>query len=79
MSEIVQRMAKAIEAEIFKIEPGSTPQMRLENAARAALQAAREPTEAMEKAGAHKWDEDWCTQTNALNMWQAMIDEAVKD
>jgi hypothetical protein len=38
----------------------------------------REPTDAMIKAGAAVLDEDWCSETNALNIWQAMVDEARK-
>lgn len=53
-------------------------QERAEAIAREAIEAMRDPTEGMYKAGAAKWDDDWCTETNALNMWHAMVDEALK-
>ncbi|MBR1122091.1 hypothetical protein JQ628_11245 [Bradyrhizobium lablabi] len=47
--------------------------------ARAAIEAMREPTDCMCRAGAAKWDDDWCSETNALNMWSGMIDAALSD
>jgi hypothetical protein len=78
MSEMVERVAKALEMPMVDMSTGMTPQRRLELMARAAIEAMREPTDEMEKAGAFAWDDDWCTETNALNMWQAMIDAALK-
>lgn len=46
--------------------------------ARTAIEAMREPTGAMIRAGGHVWDDDWCAETNVLNIWQASIDEALR-
>jgi hypothetical protein len=50
--------------------------------ARAAIEAMREPTEAMSKQGNWCGDGFSCSETwfsGAPNVWQAMIDEALKD
>ena len=44
------------------------------NLARAAIEAMREPTETMDNAG-----EQWCDQTSAMVVWQAMIDAALNE
>jgi len=46
-------------------------------AARAAIEAMREPDDAMVKAGAHGSGED--SETTALGAWQAMIDAALAE
>ena len=40
----------------------------------ALLNAMREPTETMDNAG-----EQWCDQTSAMVVWQAMIDAALNE
>lgn len=77
-SEMVERVVRAMDhAEHKVIRNSEGVDMRVARA-RAAIAAMREPTEAMEKAGARTWDDDLCTETNALNMWRAMVDEALR-
>lgn len=82
MSEMVDRAAKAIEAEIFKIEVGSTPQKRLENAARAAISAMREPTHEMVMRTAMQGESPMITALGPISRiahhWRLMIEEALK-
>jgi hypothetical protein len=76
MSEMVERVARALRAEF---EPHRVfDEGEAERLARASILAMREATEGMIRAGAAVWDDDWCSETNALNMWQAGVDEALK-
>lgn len=69
MSEMVERVATAIEARVS--QPG---QCSYQDMARATFEAMREPTEAMiEAAWADALAED------AKGVWQEMIDEALKE
>ena len=83
MSEMVERVARAIAAghdaylPVEKIAPGYLAD------ARAAIEAMREPTKAMESAGDEL--DDWGCPSDpgsgnacALAHWHAMIDEALK-
>lgn len=82
MSEMVERVARAL----FHWQHGhdrwdeAEPEEREDacEAARAAIETLREPPDEALKAAARIWDDDWCTETNALNMWNAMIDEALR-
>lgn len=82
MNEMVERVARAIDAEIFKIEVGSTPERRLEAAARAAIAAMRDPTGAMREAYRKRAKESWLgngtTEGSLLDAWHAGVDEALK-
>lgn len=72
MSEMVERVAKAIMARFNDPLP-----FHAEELARAAIEAMREPTNAMERAG-----DEYGRFTNgpsACVVWEAMIDEALKD
>jgi hypothetical protein len=88
MSEMVERVARALCEQSYAKSDEKLPwywhsetsdeRDEWRAMARAAIEAMREPTDRMCNSGAAKWDDDWCTETNALNMWQAMIDEALK-
>lgn len=91
MSEMVERVARALCSEDGRDPEGDDcwnfgrdHSIKKKNweayvgGARAAILAMREPTDAVLKAGAAHWDDDWCSETNALNMWNGMIDEALK-
>jgi len=72
MSNMIERVARAIADEGAYILPGESHQDVDRRVARAAVQALREPTDEMVKAGAHGSGED--SETTALGAWQAMID-----
>ena len=83
MSEMVERVAEALFIAKFRREPHFDYQDSLEKdewrlMAKLVIQAMRAPSDEMCKSGAAKWDDDLCTETNALNMYEAMIDEALK-
>lgn len=79
MSEMVERAALAFLAECEQFDETSDHELLdSRHLVRVVIAGLREPTDAMIKAGAAVWDEDWCTETNALNIWQAMVDEALK-
>ena len=71
MTEMIERVARAI-AQCLN-EPG---QCSYSDIARAAIEAMREPTEAMIKEGAYGSGED--SAGVACGAWKAMIDEALK-
>jgi hypothetical protein len=70
MSEMVERVARAMEAR-SAIEP-----VTIEDVARSAIEAMREPTEGMVDATQEliRGQKPFST----IGMWQAMIDEALK-
>ncbi len=87
MSGMVERIRKAIEAQIdpdgwiekpddfeFGLTPRFDGRLDLPKIARAAIEAMREPTEAMVDAG---WAD--ATAEDAIGVWRAMIDEALKE
>ncbi len=88
MGEMVERIAIALAC----VELGMTPQdwpscyetgkERYRQQAREALKAIREPTSAMLKAdvslGGYGFAEGECYQADPKEVWQAMIDEALK-
>jgi hypothetical protein len=81
MSEMIERMAKAMcDAHI----PGSWqtaewPQRHhYIDQARAAIEAIREPTQAMIAAACDDFDKRGRGQQSYTHIWQAMIDEALK-
>lgn len=83
MSEMVERVAKAI-LETMDLTDGLDG-TAAENYARAAIEAMREPTEAMFCAGDERIIEALNDHTRILrhvtpaqDAWQAMIDEALK-
>lgn len=72
MSEMANRVAQAI-ADVWCEKPGNTEAARLfEKTARAAIEAMREPTSAMETEAC------WHLDTTASDVWKSMIDEALK-
>jgi hypothetical protein len=93
MNDMVERVARAMAAAIVsQVRSGATfeetPNLHICDedsnsfwelipVARAAIEAMREPTDDTLKAAALVWDEDWCTETNALNMWNKMIESAL--
>ncbi len=72
MSEMVERVARRL-----AYENGETPDLwtKHEGAARAAIAAMREPTEAMLDKGSLEIADE---ASDALTVFQAMIDEALK-
>ncbi len=78
MSEMIERVAEAIEA--LGYANGRTVMLEI---ARVAIAAMREPTETMLKAGnedgAWLWDTDNALDgSDAMLIWRAMIDEALR-
>lgn len=71
MSEMVDRVAKALEARLKGNEF-----LSYEDAARAAIEAMRQPTQAMIEAGAVGSGED--SEAVAEGAWEYMIDAALK-
>lgn len=69
---MIERVAKAIDA---ASQPAGKPDYKIlmENCARAAIEAMREPTERMLAAGMKEEGVD------LLSEWKAMIDDALKD
>lgn len=86
MSEMVERVAKAIAADESRTwsEMDGVEVAMYFSFARAAIAAMREPTEAMAnapdvyRAGAVGGHFDVCTPTDYAKIWQAMIDAAIE-
>ena len=80
MSELIQRVANAIAAKYAPAIDQRAPcaKIMMLEAAKAAIEAIREPTEAMAEA---VWAEtgDPCWLENAIRAWQAGIDAALAD
>lgn len=77
MSDMIERVAAALE--ILPIRDnenrgGELDRLRLREAARAAIKAMREPTEAMIDVGGA-----FCDSNAAWRAWQATIDAALSD
>lgn len=72
MSEMLQRVAAAIDPEAMA---SGNPNFRAIGIgkARAAIEAMREPTDAMLAAG-----EDFCTHNGMAGCWQNMLEAALK-
>lgn len=81
MSEMIERVARAIEAAALKAGEGSLaagkPQGLSEIMATAAIAAMREPTERMNFAGQAVGDYPWDGRKPS-RIFTAMIDEALK-
>lgn len=77
MTEIIDAVSAALD-KCGQERGCRIPAVMLRHLAVAAIAAMRDPTDRMLNSGAAKWDDDWCTETNALHMWQGMIDEALK-
>lgn len=76
MSEMIERVARAMAALIT--EPGQHPDSQMPHClalARAAIEAMREPTEAM-----LAWGEQWGLPSDPMGLkrWQEMIDAALE-
>ncbi len=78
MSDMVEKVARAIEGPMVDMSPGLTPQGRLRLMAKAAIEAMREPTEAMVEVGRKERCEHGDMQCGASESWRAMIDEAIR-
>ena len=72
MSEMVERVAKAIKRGIADDLPSA-------DIARAAIEAMREPTEAMLHAGYDGLGREAAQYTGPEDVWPRMIDAALKD
>jgi hypothetical protein len=72
MSEMVERVAKAIGVRLNEIYSSTIPNAELENVARAAIAAMRQPTQDMIEAC--KFKEDYFEE-----YLKAMIDEALSE
>ena len=76
MTDMVERVAKAI-TEAFEREGRVFDDGQAETLARAAIEAMREPTEAMTKAGdLPGWDDSVSVGLSG-EVWNAMIDAAL--
>lgn len=89
MSEMVERVARALDPEAFghdfPVMAAKHYEVRRSismKRARAAIEAMREPTEAMVKAVYDQADPGFCDEpgesTSPRDAWQQMIDEALK-
>lgn len=86
MSEMVEKVKAALRALPVRDSRdigGELDELRLGEAARAAIEAMLENTAAMSFAGADAVQEGeegdpWITEFDADNVWRAMIDEALK-
>lgn len=92
MSEMIERVAKAAYSSLF-LDGDEWPEVscsvsaeQFRNAARAAIEAMREPTEEMKKSGSSvTWwngndDEEWeenVSEYTAADIFRAMIDAAL--
>jgi len=80
MSEVIERVVRAIETEMQRVHDSSGGILCAspEQLARAAIAALREPTEAMLEAGleAHYDPDDWRIRELGTT-WRAMIDAAL--
>jgi hypothetical protein len=83
MDSMIERVARAIEGEIDKVElvsasPEVIRQIRARRIALAAIAAMRDPTDLVAEA---VWAEtgDPCWKENAIEAWQAGIDAALQD
>lgn len=79
MSEMIERVAVAIGAKLTPALSGG-PAVSLTTIARATIEAMREPTTMMAKVSTvFPEDDDWSNGSkNSTDVWQAMIDEALK-
>jgi hypothetical protein len=74
MSEMIERVAKAIDSSLIgEVDFFSLDSVALRNAARAAIEAMLKPTEAMLKAGYNE-----CPHQPIVPAWMAMIDAAMR-
>jgi hypothetical protein len=81
MSEMVERVAKAIEKGIADLDLRGPGSLDYPSVARVVMEAMREPTDAMAKAGSNTIDEkmpDAKALRQVLYIWADMIDEALK-
>ena len=85
---LIETMAKAIVAQVYKETDGDVSgwdrldeesRGQARRTARAALAAAREPTEAMRDVGTVEFHRVYTREPIALNVWQAMIDAALEE
>lgn len=74
MTEMIERVAKAIQSALSEGTPGRDPD-RMERIARAAIEAMRDPTEAMIDKG---YDHVDYGGTDIEAAWKDMIDAALK-
>lgn len=70
MSEMVERVAKAIKSALSRGTPGRDPE-RMQDVARAAIEAMREPTQ-----GIVDCRDAFMSAETAKAMWRTMIDVA---
>lgn len=84
MSEMIEKVALAIYGEVALKGVGDDVRKTMMGVARAAVEAMREPTQAMQAAGeaaggkAYEWTGDSIV-FHAANSWPAMIDAALQD
>lgn len=71
MNEKIEQVAKAIQAKCKERGYPECPAPLVHHIAVAAIEAMREPTEAMNIVGAEEWP-------NHYKIWTKMIDEALK-
>ncbi|WNV09937.1 hypothetical protein [Tardiphaga sp. 709] len=79
MSEMIERVAKAIYDAFATVGDYENPTKEdIKNAARAAIEAMREPTEAMDAAAYAADGTNMPLAITYKEAWQAMIDAALK-
>jgi hypothetical protein len=82
MSEMLERVARAVEPEIGKLEavsaaPHVLRELQAKRVARAAIEAMREPTAGMVNAGLETYCEHGDQNCGCAISWSAMIDAAL--
>lgn len=80
MSEMVERVADALERWAFESGGGGVERAKSLSLARAAIAAMREPTAEMVQAGRHvsHGDDGWVGAEAAAEVWRDMVDAALK-
>jgi len=78
MTNMVERVARAI-TEVLRAKGASSRMMENagKDAARAAIEAMREPTLEMRHAG-RRVKSSWLVENEEVEIWQNMIDESLK-
>ncbi len=76
MSEMIERVALALEPKCRAFGKGDMPMQVAREFARAAIEALREPTDAMVKAG-YRDDSEGANDCDTADQWRRMIDAAL--
>jgi hypothetical protein len=87
MSEMIERVAKAVREYVAEVEVKSRGEIDVDvdgmvhsqMIARAAIEAMRDPTEEMKRAGLEEFPSSLAVKETAAEVWYAMIDAALAE